>query len=382
MKNSIVFLLVALSFCVLVVGCGKIAEVGTVSETDQAAQSRHVYEQIREGFLIDADIEPFIGNDMPAVYQAEPKCISENEIEAFLEKNGDSIISSQEMETENYKIYRGTCKSGSTIFQKESINGHPYSVFQYRNEEKDMYYNDYHIYIGEDSFDPDSKFSVSQMFTEKKEFAFASSQEAEQDVRDALAALGFSDLILVRTLYADHETMEKAGEILSSDERFASLKDDKMANNGYPIKSDWSKDDDCYIFGFLLGIHGVPLSYRFEVYDTENYCGSQIVVNYTKDGIVSLSIDSPWFLKEVVDIPSEIVSAGTVLESAKERLGNIASGTDLVVEKVTLEYEYCQDESTWLLSPVWVVTVSKQMEYVDARKYEYLRFNAITGEEN
>ena len=143
-------------------------------------------------------------------------------------------------------------------------------VFQYMDQEKYGTYSAYPIYSGEEQYENNTQFNVGWMFAEAKDFSFATAKEAEGAVRAALSVLGVSDLILLRTLYIDHNIMEAAGKKLATEPQYAPIGETKE-NNGYPIREDWSSADDAYMFSFGISVNGTPLATRFEVRDTSTY---------------------------------------------------------------------------------------------------------------
>lgn len=375
------WMVVAILLCILVIftGCKGAKYDGLDETTGNLLESSSSFEGTCEESSI---IEEPPADWKPAVYWAEPLHFSEEAINAFIEANGDSIVLAQEDVSTHYITYSGTTKNGSQFIRHENVEGHPYRVFQYWNEEKDKYYNSYNIYSGEETYNTISQYNnIGQMFTQKRDFSFASANQAEQTVRNLLESLGLSDLVLVRTLYLDHKTMAKVGDILSTDEQSASIKGDTSENNDYPLKENWSEADDCYQFCFLINVSCVPLSYRFIIRDTGTYCGSEVLVRFSKDGIINLSVSTPWLVGNIAYTTTESISAREVFEKAKEKLEHVLTYQDLVFEKVNLEYQYCQNKDSWQLRPIWVVTASHKMEYIEGRSFEYVYIDALTGKE-
>lgn len=374
------WMVVTIFLCILAIftGCKGAKYDGLDETTENLLESSSSFEGTCEESSI---IEEPSADWKPAVYWAEPLHFSEEAIKSFIEANGDSIVSDQEDESAYRIFYSGITENGSEFIRQENTEGHPYRVFQYWNEEKDKYYSSYNIYVREQAYNMYVQDNIKQLFTEKKDFSFASASQAEKIVRNMLESLGLSDLILLRTLYLDHEAMSKLGTILSTDEQFASIKGELTENNGYPIKENWSDADDCYQFGFLINVNSVPLTYRNTTRDTGTYCGSEVTVRFSKDGIISLNVWTPWTIKEIAYTDVESVSAQDALEKAKDKLGQVLTYQDLVFEKVNLEYRYRQVKNSWQLHPVWVVTASHKMEYMEGRNFEYVYIDALTGEE-
>jgi hypothetical protein len=261
-----------------------------------------------------------------------------------------------------------------------SADNHPFSVFQYKNSEKCLYFDDYPIYYGEENYQTNSQYTIGWMFEEEKDFSFASASQAEHTVREALACLGLSEVTLIRTLYLDHTIMEKAGKLLSTAERYAPI-GESVPNNGFPIKEDWSESDDGYMFSFAISVQGTPLSYRSFPTDTSVYCGCEIIVWFTKDGIVFLTVTTPWVVEASSSTDMNVVSPQSAIETTKKKLENVLTYQDFEIESVYLEYQYIQVQNTWKLTPVWVVTFSYDVLHMDSRSYGTVYFDALSGEE-
>ena len=218
------------------------------------------------------------------------------------------------------------------------------------------------------------------MFTEPKDFHFATAKDAEDSVRGALAALGVPDITLLRTLYIDHNTMEAAGKRLATDPAYAPI-GEPQENNGYPIRDDWSEADDAYMFSFGISVESTTLSTRFEIRDTASYIGSQIIVWYSANGIDFLSVDMPWKVGTIVQEPEKIVSSEEALKVAENQVEGILTYQNISYFEPFLEYQYKQEKDKWILYPVWTVKVSYQMTGSTETSYSFISVDALTGEE-
>lgn len=346
-----------------------------------APAPQHFVETVNEDFHIDATVEEYPADGLAGVYIGEKKRFTKEEINSFFNFCGTAIDSSNESSTGDMDYYNGVCENGFVFFSEQSSHNHPYSKFIYRNDQKSQIYRDYPIYNDEQEYLTNAKYTVGWMFIEPKAFSFATKAEAEQNVRDALAALGLSNLKLLRTLYCDHQTLEAAMDRVTTNEDYGPI-GVTVENNGYPIRDDWSEDDDAYMFSFGISVHGVPMSYRYDTSEeTAWYTGSNVVVWYTKDGIVSLSVDTPWEVGEVETPPEPIISAQTALEAAKTKFGYNLMDRDKRIEEIRLEYHYIQDRERWLLKPVWAVALSYTDETHFDRYYSFMNIDALTGDE-
>lgn len=348
---------------------------------DISPQPTRIEEKVTENFSVDAEVIGYHPDGLVGVYSAKPKDFTKEDIQEFLDDSGKSILSVKEWDDGEMMYYKGECSDGYSftyMWGKDGVNNHPYADFRYRDGKHYKTYYDYPIYTDEGNYATNQQYTVGWMFTEPKDFSFAAAQEAEDAVRESLAKLGLPDLVLLRTLYIDHETMAKAGELLSTDESYAPI-GEPVENNGYPLRDDWSEMDDAYMFSFSISVHGVPMSYRFEEGDTATYCGTSVVVWYTKYGITYLFISTPWTVGREVIPPSSIVPPQTALEVIKDKYSYDLNAIDRCVEEIRLEYKYLQDRDRWILQPVWAARISRSSGIAKYPSYEYMNVDALTG---
>jgi len=346
----------------------------TVSSTDVSAST--LPSQYIESKEDDANIYvPIIGypaDGGACVFTAVPKQFTSEQIHAFLTECDDKIISCEKRTIDGKTRFDAICDSGNELLYISNSQYHPVSAFQYINQDKFEKYFCFPIYYSESSYLTNAAFTIGRMFTEPKEFSFASEAEAEQKVRSALAKLGLTELELLRTLYIDHQTMEKVGEILTSNVGSA----DKSN-----LPGEWLDTDDAYLFSFALSVHGIPISFYSSMRDTATYSGSNIIVWFANEGITFLTVETPWQVEQAENLPSQIISAQTILEKANARFDSNLVYQDKHIEEIRLQYEYFQNRDKWLLKPVWQVSLSYGIDGFDGRYYDFMRFNAYTGEE-
>lgn len=351
-----------------------------VSQEPANTEPTRIVETVNENLHIDATVEEYPADGLAGVYVGEPVRITKEEIQRFLEYCGTTITSTKESSDSDMDYYNGVCENGAVFYAEQVVHRHPYSQFIYRNDEKCQFYKAYPIYTGEESFLTNSKYTVGWMFMEPKELSFATELEAEQNVRKALNMLGLSNLKLMRTLYCDHQTLEAAMQRITTHEDYGPL-GAKVENNGYPVKEIWTAEDDAYVFSFGFSVQGVPMCYRYySSGKTAAYTCSDVVVWYTKDGIVDLVVNTPWHVGEAEKIPVPIVPAQTALDIAKTKLGYDLMKPDKCVEEIRLEYHYVQDRDRWLLKPVWSVACSHKSGH-ENRIYDFINVDALTGDE-
>ena len=77
-----------------------------------ATDPTHIYEEVGESFLIDAEVSGPPEGVVPKVYRGHYKSFSKEEVDAFLEQVGDSVseIRSDGIEGKDY-CYSGACTS-------------------------------------------------------------------------------------------------------------------------------------------------------------------------------------------------------------------------------------------------------------------------------
>lgn len=344
-------------------------------------EPQHFVETINEHFHIDAEVVGYPADGMAAVYSGE-RCILRDNIQNFVGLNGGHIGSSKEWDDGSLQYYNGECDNGYRFgytWELEGVSNTPYAEFSYFNREYDKKYNEYPIYYSEEGYETNAQYTVGWMFTEPKDFAFASAQEAEENTRRALETLGLSQLVLLRTLYIDHQTLEKVGQLVTTDDTYAPV-GDPVENNGFTLWDDWSEADDAYMFSFSISVNGTPMSYRNDDRDTGIYCGSNVVVWYNEKGIIHLSVSTPWIVGVEEAPPSPIVPAQTALDAAKEKYQYALGYSDIAIEKIQFEYQHVQDRDRRLLMPVWTVTVVGAYEWGSV-DYNYVYVDALTGRE-
>lgn len=200
------FILCGLCIAIVCTACTKGNTETAYTEKSIAATAAQVQNTQHSASETEANTEK------AGLYEAEPQHFSDEDINRFLSHCGDSVASSQKDTGDAHMKYSGTTNKGKESLSLKSTGYHPHEVFQYVDEERYAIYREYPIYAGEEAYETNAQYSVGWMFTEPKDFSFATAEEAEKSVRTALAALGVTDITLLRTQYIDHNTMEAAGK--------------------------------------------------------------------------------------------------------------------------------------------------------------------------
>lgn len=346
-----------------------------------SAEATHIRETVNDNFHIDADVVGYPADGMAGIYVGSPKVFTKEEINAFVEHCGSRIATAQESDDGDMIYYKGECDNGWIFHYAHSLTQHPYAYLSYRDPVRSELWREYPIYRGEDSYLSNADNMVGWMFTDPREFSFATEAQAELAVREALGVLGLTNLTLLRTLYIDHNTMAEAGQRLVAEERFAPIIGES-GNNGFTLRDGWSEDDDAYLFSFGLSVSGIPMSYLYDDSDsTATYVNSEVIVWYTKDGISYLYIDTPWTIGPEESPAQSVVSAHAAMETVKEKYAYDLVREDMQIEELRLMYRYTQDGNRWLLRPVWVARLSYSSTRLDVRLFENMYIDAFTGME-
>ena len=183
-----------------------------------ATDPTHIYEEVGESFLIDAEVSGPPEGVVPKVYRGHYKSFSKEEVDAFLEQVGDSVaeIRSDGIKGKNYH-YSGICTNGGRVFLQTNADGTTTtSIFNYDREENAL--KEYPIYTGQDDYNENKNKRLAFLFEEPVDLACGTAEEAEKAIRAALTALGLSDVVLNRTLYISHDRMVQADELMQSEE--------------------------------------------------------------------------------------------------------------------------------------------------------------------
>ena len=341
------------------------------AETTEPNDPNRIYKKVREDFLIDADIVDFPSNDGVKVFEAIPKHLSQEEINKFLTAKGDTATE-WEMITctgttahgGEFQLRHGVALTSSTLYYKNTMHRR---------------WGDCSIYYGQRGDDDVPNHTYAYLFTEPKDFSFATAEEAEEEVRDILRThMGLEDLLLNRTLYIDHKILANELTTILQDEEVQAM--DKTGH--IPVYYDWSEADDGYIFEFFPTVDGAPMFYPNMVTDTMAYLGSSVQVWYQESGIVYLSIDSSmWSIGNVVETASTPLSPQDAMSIAQVRLENTMAYSETEVYKVSGEYIHVQDRNRILLRPVWVVYAKSTSSYSGNIYTQYVVIDAITGDE-
>lgn len=306
-------------------------------------------------------------------YRAEPNPITDEEINAFLSRQGVTAQNVSTQEISGSIMTKGVCSNGNQYLRVQGKT-EKLEDFQYITGDFELY-NQYPIYYGEWGFRTNSRYTVGWMFEEPKELSFCTVQKAEQEVRKAFEALGLTDLQLLRTLYLDQETLQKANEYVAANPDFESLKEPGKPFNGYPLR-EWSREDEAYVFSFGLKQDGLPVSAFSSRSGYANDPGAEIYAWYNRNGIVYLRANEVSQKTEPLGEPEKLCSSQEALEEAKKLAGDWAAAESFELQKPALEYVLFQENGESCMKPVWTVPVQYPGGFV-----RVLFIDAVTGKE-
>lgn len=360
---------------------GNPAESAAMSAAGNTEPQRFV-ETVNEHFQIDADVIGCPADGMAAVYSGERCVFTMDNIQALIDLSGGHIISSREWEEGSLQCFAADSDNGYHLVYEHDIEGvsnTPYSLLSYHNKEYFKMYAEYPIYSSEYSYETNAKYTVGWMFTEPKDFAFASAEEAEAATRQALETLGLSQLVLLRTLYIDHNTLAEAAQLVTTDDTYAPVGEPRE-NNGFTLRDGWSEADDAYVFSYSISVDGSPMTYRDDLRDTGVYCGVNIIVWYNEKGIIELRVTTPWVVGAEENGPASIVPAQAALDTAKEKYQYVLH-SDIAINKIYFEYQHVQVKSRRQLRPVWAVAITMPDRGLGETFFDFVYIDALTGRE-
>lgn len=381
-RKKLLQITTVLGLAVCLAGCaGKTVEQMPLN--CDSSISPYATESSAEKLQVIPEVIGYPADGHGGVYRGIPIQFSLADLERFLKNNNDSVIDHEHIVSEIawLEVDEGTCASGAKYSVQHAMDSFPSSTLYYDNVEACRYYHSYAVYSGEDYFGKNIYAPGDALFLSRKEFAFATPEEAEQAVREALDTLNLGDLVCNRILYVDHDGLRELGETLSTDEMFAPIKGDTKENNGYLVKEDWSEADDCYMFSFGTSVEGTAMSYFYDDRETYNYMACEIIVIYGAEGILYLRIESPWMVGECLQQPRPIIPPEQIFNQVAALYQNILTYEGVSIEQIRLEYQYRRMSDTYELFPVWRATISRKDPYLNYKIYEYMQFDALTGEE-
>lgn len=389
-KKPAAALALVLALGLVLPGCQKPEPGGDAQKLPEASASReeaaatdptHIYGEVKEDFLIDAEVSGPPAGVVPKVYRGHYKTFSKEEIDTFLNLVEDGIaeVLVDGIERKDY-YYSGTCTSGGKFAAQANADGTTTTAnFSYIREENKFF--EYPIYYGQEDYDSCKSDRLAHLFEEPTDLACGSAAEAEGAVREALAALGLPDVVLNRTLYISHDRMAEADELMQTEEWGGVVKGEEISQFQ---EGTWTEADDCYLFEFFSGVEGIPMTYQSWKRETTTYCGNEILVWYDAGGVLSLQVEYPWVADEVAEEPETAVSAEEALQVVQNKIGNVITGQNQELQSLSLRYLYRQDGDTWLLIPIWEAAIYQTPKDPNSwmiPSCTYVTIDAITGKE-
>ncbi|HIT33989.1 MAG TPA: hypothetical protein IAC31_05110, partial [Candidatus Faecousia intestinigallinarum] len=298
--------------------------------------SGHVYEEVSENLIIDADVIAPEDGVHPKVYSGYQPVFTREQLEAFAEALGQKVASVDEgrdwVDAPYIHIF---CESGATLGYA-SMEEYPYGELGFDNRAAMEPYSGYPIYLDLRDYWSNRQWRFSDLFFEPAELHFGTAAEAEAEIRGIFATLGL-DLALRETLYLSKDRLAEMSVALTEHPEMVD------SDVSIPEPKEWPEEQECYIFEFACAVDGFPMSMASWTGETYVHNASTMVVWYNEHGIFKFGYMGFWIPEEVLEEPRETVSAGEALAKAKEKLSNLLDGQKREIFQVNLEYDYIPD---------------------------------------
>lgn len=378
-----VFILAAFSLTMALTACGSSEKIEADGKMKYTTPD-HIYEEVREDILIDADVVRPEEGIVPKVYQIERSVITKESMEDFLEFCGDGIQSMEsEIVDDNGYYYNLNTNKGMNlilnVLEDVNIGG---CGFSYVGLNKDYHWYKTLVQYSRDRQGIPGDGDNTYNYEQPQEFAFATAAEAEENVRECLENLGIRNAVREEIFYLDHSTLQR---VMEEDEESLRWESEEMRGEPY-IPKEWSEEDDCYMFSFCCAVDGITSVQSVRETAVAYVDSCRIEALYNTNGVVFLMAHNLWSTTEVVEKPKTIISEMDAMLKAREKLVGVFSKRQRVVQEVALRYCPVQDKNGWLLYPVWEILVCEQdvsQEWSGAitDEYSYILIDALTGEE-
>ncbi len=211
------------------------------------------------------------------------------------------------------------------------------------------------------------------LYAEEKTFAFGSADEALEVVKDQLKEFGIviDDTYIVSTYYLDHETLMQEEEHIDME--------GNIVMSDY--KTDWSEEDDAYMFYITQTYCDLPDYHTKEKASSRAEDSSaQIQAVYGKEGILYLRV-SEIAVYDMGDKQTELLPFEEIADIVLNHYDNILDDTTYQVTDARLVCDYETTDYTVAknsIIPVWAFTVTETYSSEYSVETE-LRVNASTG---
>ncbi len=222
-------------------------------------------------------------------------------------------------------------------------------------------------------------------YTERKEFDFATEEEALNDIKELLNRYNIciDDTWKVTTYYLDYETLKAEENVMTME------MDDDISLH----KKDWSEANNAYMFFFEPYYGNYPDYHRNGGYSPmAGTSGAPIHVIYGSEGIVQLEINNP-YTYEMTDKLVELLPMQDIELRLQQRFDDIVGADNtkfyiyslelcadaqvLISETTTIPFNQSETE----MIPVWVVHFTAADGTFDENaKPQEIRINAATRE--
>ncbi len=364
------------------------SDATSVSNPAVLSDPNHYVETISDNLKIDARIVPLPDDAEPGVYLGSVPQLNQEIVDNFLATIGDSVaVVNQDEYLDELKMWNYFLDTEKQAFFGSNYSVDSIDVPEYRlsySSSQWHWYNNVIHYKEPYQRVRNPELDNSHRYQEPKSFAFATEDEALEQVQAILNSLGIYNAEVIETLYLDHA-------IMAEEEKTPLSLNSMTGKGGEPeYKPQWTEDDDAYYFIFNIAHTGIYLQPSMNSNTDLPYAGSTVDVLYGKDGLVWLVIDNPWVFGELVESSEALMPTEDVISRVKEILQFSATPYTRTVDEIALRYYYRQDGDKILLRPCWVASVlgedipNEFMGQVLGEPYDdysFIIFDAITGQE-
>ncbi len=211
------------------------------------------------------------------------------------------------------------------------------------------------------------------LYTQEKVFSFGSAENALEDIKAQLNEFGIQmdETYLVHTYYLDHE-------ILKQQESHFDMEGNREESE---YKTDWSEEDDAYMFYISQTYCELPDYHTSDVMSVRAEDSSaQITVMYGKEGILYMKVQDIGIYemgtKEIELLPFE-----TIAETVLNYFDSILDKVTYEVTDARLICDYAsshKSEDEKILCPVWAFHIIETRDGDSLVNYE-LRVDASKG---
>ena len=327
-------------------------------------QSLYYYQDVIYNGSRRIDILGYPKTGMAYGLEAREQVFTEQQISELLQRlgkrqNGVSLTRRAYRKDAQDRVTGATCEDGSYVTIQPMEAGIPTGYLSYVTPEYEKYSSCYYWYREPDTIQKSYFYFASSLWT-MEDLSFATVDEAEQEIRQILAALDLRDL--QRTMFASLTT--------------ATLKKFQTQGVHADPSVEWTQEDEVYYFEFaqpLGALHPVEFS------TADLSMNTTVTVWYGKNGVLFLDVPAPLEQTKPLQAPQTLLTA-------REALEKITLEENETIRDLRMVYaaQYSADTDTYTLTPAWSTwvytrTTEGSSSTLTASPRPRL-LNAITGE--